>query len=315
MSAEQLSFLPALPAEPALDPAAGLTARSSLHRTLEAFHEHMLEQDLSPNTIKAFDSDLRLLARYLGQRTIIATIGSKELQRFLNYLRTERGVPCNPKSWARRLTTLKVFFAWLAEEKVIAKDPAASLAHHPVTTPLPQVLSEAEVTQLLGATARWRHDVEKPDARSHLLVTLLLSTGIKKSECMNIAPTDIDVSTADSPTLLVRYESIRQRFKERRLRLPAEFVAILAEYVQQYQPMLKLFPCTARNLEYVLDEASKRAGLPARRVSFETLRYTCAVRDMREGMDEDLLRRKLGLSHITWADTLEKLKKLTAPAL
>jgi hypothetical protein len=32
-------------------------------------------------------------------------------------------------------------------------------------------------------------------------------------------------------------------------------------------------------------------------------------------MDEDVLRRKLGLSHITWADTLEKLKKLTAPAL
>jgi site-specific recombinase XerD len=79
--------------------------------------------------------------------------------------------------------------------------------------------------------------------------------------------------------------------------------------------MLKLFPCTARNLEYVLDEASKRAGLTPRRVSFEALRYTCAVRDLREGMDEDALRRKLGLSHITWADTLEKLKKLTAPAL
>lgn len=315
VSAEQLSFLPTPPAEPAEDPSAGLTARSPLHRALEGFHAHMVEQDLSPNTIKAFDSDLRLLARYLGPRTVIATIGNTELQRFMNYLRTERGVPCNIKSWARRLTTLKVFFAWLAEEKVIPRDPAASLVHHPVTTPLPQVLSDAEATQLLAATAQWRHDVEKPDARAHLLVTLLLSTGIKKSECMNIAPTDIDISEHEGPTLLVRYESIRQRFKERKLRLPPEFPAVLAEYLQQYQPTLKLFPCTARNLEYVLDEASKRAGLPARRVSFETLRYTCAVRDLRGGMDEDNLRRKLGLSHITWADTLEKLKKLTAPAL
>jgi integrase/recombinase XerD len=315
VSAEQLSFLPSPPAEPASSAAAGLTARSSLHRAIEAFHAHMVEQDFSPNTIKAFDSDLRLLARYLGPHSVIGTIGSKELESFMKYLRSERGVPCNIKSWARRLTTLKVLFAWLAEEEVIKKDPAASLVHHPVTTPLPHVLSEAEITQLLAATAGWRHDVEKPDARSHLLVTLLLNTGIKKSECMNIAPTDMDVSQHDGPTLLVRYESIRQRFKERKLRLPPEFAGILSEYLQQYQPTTQLFPCTARNLEYVLDEASKRAGLPARRVSFETLRYTCAVRDLRGGMDEDVLRRKLGLSHITWADTLEKLKKLTAPAL
>jgi integrase/recombinase XerD len=313
MSAEQLSFLPTLP-EPASGPAAGLTARSPLHRALAAFHEHMVAQEMSPNTVRAFDSDLRLLARYLGPRTVVGHIGSTELEGFLKYLREERGVPCKIKSWARRLTTLKVFFAWLAEEKVIPKDPAAPIVHHRVTTPLPQVLSDAEVTKLLAGTSQWRHDPEKPDVRAHLLVTLLLSTGIKKSECMNLAPTDIDPD-ANPPALLVRYESIRQRFKERKLRLPPEFSAILAEYLQQYKPSDKLFPCTARNLEYVLDEAAKRAGLPARRVSFEVLRYTCAVRDLREGMDEDVLRRKLGLSHITWADTLEKLKKLTAPAL
>ena len=314
MSAEQLSFLPAVPAKPASSPTAELTARSPLHRTLRAFHEHMVAQEMSPNTIRAFDSDLRLLARYLGSRTVIGQIGGTELEAFLKYLRYERGVPCKMKSWARRLTTLKVFFAWLAEEEVIPKDPAAAIVHHPVTTPLPQALSPAEVTQLLGATSQWRHDAQKPDARSHLLVTLLLSTGIKKSECMNLALADIDAHSTP-PAVLVRYESIRQRFKERKLRLPADFPSILAEYLRQYQPSDKLFPCTARNLEYVLDEASKRAGLPPRRVSFEALRYTCAVRDLREGMDEDILRRKLGLSHITWADTLEKLKKLTAPAL
>jgi len=313
VSAEQLSFLPTPPAEPSAHPVAELNGRAPLHRVLEAFHAHMVEQELSPNTIRSFDSDLRLLARYLGPRTVIGTIGSKELEGFLKYLRTERRVPCKVKSWARRLTTLKVLFAWLAEEKVILHDPAAGLVHQRVTTPLPHVLSDAEVAQLLAATSQWRHDAEKPDARPHLLVTLLLSTGIKKSECMNLAPTDINGS--DAPALFVRYESIRQRFKERKLRLPPEFSATLAQYLQQYQPVLKLFPCTARNLEYVLDDASKRAGLPPRRVSFETLRYTCAVRDLRGGMGEDHLRQKLGLSHITWADTLEKLKKLVAPAL
>jgi integrase/recombinase XerD len=314
VSGEQLSFLPTPPEKHPSRPATRLSARSSLHRALSAFHRHMQAQELSPNTIKAFDSDLRLLARYLGARTVVGQIGSTELEGFLKYLRYERRAPCKMKSLARRLTTLKVFFAWLAEERVIPKDPAASLVHHPVTTPLPQVLSEAEVTQLFAATERWRHGAEKPDARAHLLVTLLLSTGIKKSECMNLSLSDIDAESAP-PSLFVHYDSVRQRFKERKLRLPPEFPTILAEYLQQYKPSDKLFPWTARNLEYVLDEASKRAGLPTRRVSFEALRYTCAVRDLREGMDEDMLRRKLGLSHISWADTLEKLKKLTAPAL
>jgi hypothetical protein len=32
-------------------------------------------------------------------------------------------------------------------------------------------------------------------------------------------------------------------------------------------------------------------------------------------MDQDDLRRKLGLSRISWTDTLEKLQRLAAPAL
>lgn len=313
MSSKQLPLFPQSGA--GADTLGRLTARSSLRRAMQAFHQHMLEEELSPNTIKAFDSDLRLLASYLGPRTVIGHIGSANLEAFLKYLRYERGVPCNIKSLARRLTTLKVFFGWLAEEGIIAKDPAAPLVHHPVSTPLPQVLSDREVTQLLEATHQWRSDPKRPDARPHLLVTLLLSTGIKKSECMNLALSDIDVSDGAVPSVFIRYDSVRQRFKERRLRLPAEFFAVLSEYLTQYQPRAKLFECTARNLEYVLDEASRRAGLPARRLSFETLRYTCAVRDLSSGMEEDLLRRKLGLSHISWEDTLAKLKRFTAPPL
>ena len=315
MPTEQLTLLPpSEPAERSKEPPA-LTANSPLQKALEAFHVHMPDQDLSMYTVRAFDSDLRLLARFLGPKTTIGDIGSKHLEDFLRYLRYERGVPCKLKSLARRLTTLKVFFAWLAEEGVIPTDPAAPLIHHQVTTPLPHALSEQEIHQLLAATEEWRQDTTRADARPHLLLTLLLSTGIKKGECMNIAFTDLDTSDPNESTVFIRYESIKQRYKERKLRLPPEFPTVLLEYLRQYKPEANLFECTARNLEYVLDECAKRAGLPPRRVSFETLRWTCAVHNFKDGMDEDTLRRKLGLSHITWAETLEKLKKLSAPAL
>lgn len=293
----------------------GLTPNSTLHRAAKSFHEHMLQQDLSKHTVKAFDSDLRLLTRFLGNRTPVGTIASDKLEDFLNYLRYERGVPCKPKSLARRLTTLKVFFGWLAEEGVIQRDPAANLVHQRVHTPLPRVLSDAEITLLLSATDSWRRDPDAPDARPHLLVTLLLDTGIKKGECMRIALSDLSTVDPNAARVFIRYDRARRRYKERKLRLSPEFATTLPDYLEQYEPEQQLFECTARNLEYVLDECEKRAGLARRTLSFENLRWTCALRDFEAGMDPDTLRRKLGLSHITWAETVERLQRLSAPAI
>lgn len=314
MPAQQLPLLQSLPdAEP--QRSVGLAAHSTLHRATQQFHEHMLRQDLSTHTVKAFDSDLRLLTQFLGNRTPIGTIASDKLEDFLNYLRNERGVPCKPKSLARRLTTLKVFFAWLAEEGVISRDPAASLVHQRVRTPLPRALSAAETTQLLSVTDKWRRECDTPDARPHLLVTLLLDTGIKKSECMGIALSDLSSADPNAATVFIRYDSARRRYKERKLRLSPQFAITLPEYLAQYAPEEQLFECTARNLEYVLDECEKRAGLARRTLSFENLRWTCALRDFEAGMDQDTLRRKLGLSQISWVETVERLQRLSAPAL
>jgi len=225
----------------------------------------------------------------------------------------ERGVPCNLKSLARRVTALKVFFGWLAETEVLSSDPAAPVVHRPVTTPLAEVLSDAEVERVLGVTQALRH-AEKPDARPHLLMTLLLHTGIKKSECMNIVMNHFDFSDPAQPVLWIRYANPRRRHKERKLRLPAWWPAVLAEYRAQYQPQEALFPCTARNLEYVLTGVAQQAGLPGG-LSFEMLRWTCAVRDYRAGMEADKLRQKLGISKVTWREVGVKVTQLASPAL
>jgi integrase/recombinase XerD len=114
--------------------------------------------------------------------------------------------------------------------------------------------------------------------------------------------------------VFIRYENARYRLKERKLRLPADFSLVLPQYLAQYKPRENLFECTARNLEYVLDEIATRAGLKDG-LSFETLRWTSAVRDYKGGMDEEHLRLKMGLSPISWYETSTKLRILAAPAL
>jgi site-specific recombinase XerD len=289
-----------------------LNAHSSLRAAMGAFEVHMQQQGFAENTIKAFLSDLNILAQFVGAGTAIDAISTRDLNRFTHWLVYERGAPCNPKSLARRVTTLKVFFGWLAEAAVLPSDPAAPVIHKPVMTPLPTILSDAEVERMLATSQALRH-AEKPDARPHLLVTLLLHTGIKKGECMNIVMNHLDFSDPTQPMLWIRYANPRRRHKERKLRLPIWWPAVLAEYRAQYQPQEALFPCTARNLEYVLADVARQAELP-HGLSFEMLRWTCAVREYRAGMPADKLRQKMGLSKITWREVGTKIAQLASPA-
>ena len=289
-----------------------LDSNSSLAMAAGAYHDYMRRQGFSEHTIKAFAGDLRLLQKYFSGGTIISKIGNKDLNDFLTWLLHYRGVPCSPKSYARRITTLKSFFSWLTSIQVIVHDPAAAIIHAKVKTPLPQFLRDGDVEKLLDA-AEMKLGSSKPDPRPYLLVHLILQTGIKKSECVGIALRDID-RVGNQPTVLIRYSNPRMQHKERKLAFAAELIPILDQYLEKYQPNENLFECTPRNLEYVLSDVSEAAGLPEQ-VSFEMLRWTSAVRDYRDGMDHDHLRKKMGLSKITWRETSEKLEKLAGPGL
>lgn len=317
MSIEQLPLFPGEKPQvvggPAIAGRDALTAGSPLSAAIERFSDHMRQQEYAENTVSSFLGDLRILSRYLKDNPPIGQIGTRTLQSFLHWLQHERGRPCSPKSYARRLTTLKVFFAWLADVGAVPTDPAAPLIHKPVQVPLPIILYDEQVEEVLKVTRQLMAG-DKPDPRPHLLVTLLLHTGIKKQECMALKLAHIDTSDPAGPVIHVRYDRPQMQHKERRLRLPAEWARTLAAYRQVYEPQDLLFPCTARNLEYVLTDVAKLARLPAG-LSFEMLRWTCAVRDYRARMDGERLRHKLGLSEMSWREMEPRLVRLAEPPL
>ncbi len=314
MADEQMPLFPQRGAKgqygPPVTQIKAINADSSLASAASAYHDHMVRQGFSEHTIKAFAGDLRLLQKYCGPSMSISKIGTKNLNDFLTWLLHYRGVPCSPKSYARRVTTLKSFFGWLTSIKILPHDPAAAIVHARAKAPLPQFLTDDQVEKLLDA-AEQKLNGPKPDPRPYLLTHLILQTGIKKAECAGLALRDIDRSGKE-PTVLIRYNNPRMQHKERRLTFAKELLPVLDQYLEKYQPHEYLFECTPRNLEYVLADVSAVADLPDQ-VSFEMLRWTSAVRDYRDGMDHEHLRKKLGLSKITWRETSEKLAKITEP--
>ena len=229
----------------------------------------------------------------------------------MDWLQHSRGKPCSAKSLARRITTIKVFFGWLHGVGIIGTDPAEPVLQQPARTPLPTILSDDEVNRFLRTAQDYLWDRNKPDARPFLLSSLLLQTGMKKAECARLLVSDVDITDANAPEVLVRYPEERHAHKNRTMPLSANLVTVLQEYLKQYKPDNFLFECTPRNLEYVLDEVGGKAKIDRTQVGFETLRWTCAVRDFRKGMPEERLRQKMGLSKISWRETREKILKLT----
>lgn len=285
-----------------------VTQNSSLAAAIKAWESYLTDQGRSPNTIKAFLSDVRLLTTFLPEDVTLAKVTTKDLNRYFEWMEKERDVPCSPKTLARRITATKSLFRWLHKFGVLVVDPAEKVAQRSAISPIPIVLTPKEYDEVLLAADRHRR-AAKPDARPYALVYLLLTTGIKKSETLGIKLEHLDLDSPNGPQVFIKYATTTNRYKERKLILPEDWVPAYEEYLAQYQPEDKLFPWSPRRLEYLLEDIGNEAGLN-KHLSFDMCRWTCALTDYRAGEEPDKIRQKLGVSKIQWRELFIKLQKL-----
>ncbi|MEO5886988.1 MAG: site-specific integrase [Anaerolineales bacterium] len=297
-----------------------LTPQTSLASAIKSWEVYLADQGRSPNTIKAFLSDVRLLTTFLPPDATLGMVSTQELNRYFEWMEKERAVPCSPKTLARRITATKSLFRWLHQYGVLIVDPAEKVAQRSAISPLPTVLTPDEYDAVLLAADRHRRE-RKPDARPYTLVYLLLTTGIKKSETLGIKLEHIDLDAPNGPQVFIKYASPANRYKERKLTLPDDWIPAYNEYRAQYkrstpqsgsvdQPTEQLFPWSPRRLEYLLEDISNEAGL-TKHLSFDMCRWTCALTDYRAGEDPDKIRQNLGVSKIQWRELYIKLKQLS----
>jgi len=288
---------------------AHLTENSHLQPAIRAWKFFLNDQGKSPYTIKAFIGDLNLLDTFIPPDRTIGEITLKDLENFTHWLENERGVPCSPKSLSRRITSVKSFFGWLHDKAVVIINPAEKLIQRTVSSPLPSVLSHPEIRTAL-ATADSFRKASPSDARPYTLFKLLLETAIKKGECRDIELNHLSVEDPEQAYVFIRYTNPRYRYKERKIPLSKEWIDAFNEYVAQYEPQERLFPWTARRLEYILEDITEAAGL-SKRISFEMCRWTSVLTDLIDGVEPKKIRQKLGVSDIQFREIRRKLLRLS----
>ena len=267
----------------------GLQDRSLIERFLEMMRA---EAGAAPNTIAAYETDLRLASDLLGGR--LGEAGAGELERLgASWAELAR------TTVARKSAALRRFYAFLADEGMRADDPGASLPRPGTGRPLPKILSTGDVDKLFEAiAARIARDPPDPrDLRLAALVELLYGSGLRATELVSLPRNAI---SPDRPYLILKGKGGRERLVPLSDRARAA-VGLWRDHVAVGRPWL--FPSGKSHLSRVrlyqlLQGLAAEAGIPPDRVSPHVLRHAFATHLLEGGADLRALQAMLGHADI-----------------
>ncbi len=269
-----------------------------LSRHVEAFLEMLAaERGAAPLTLAAYRRDLGDLAHFLGDVAPEAA-ATEDLRRYLGSLRRAGMMP---RTTARRLSALRQFYRFLVLDNRRGDDPTQSLDAPRLGRPLPKLISEGEVRQLLDAA---RASPGPEGLRLSCLIELLYGTGLRVSELVSLP---LAATRKDPRVLLVRGKGGKERLvplgEPARAALGA-YLAIRSVFAAG-RPSRWLFPSrsaeghlTRRRCGQLLKEVAIAAGLDPARLSPHVLRHAFASHLLDHGADLRSVQEMLGHADI-----------------
>jgi integrase/recombinase XerC len=136
------------------------------------------QRQLSPHTVQAYRRDLHEMCTLLGAREL-ADVGDTDIRRLAATL---RGRELAPRSIARKLSSWRGFFDWLARDGQLTANPVAAVRAPRRAKSLPKALSVDDAVQL-GGTPSHPHALPEPaDLCDRAMFELLYSSGLRVSE-------------------------------------------------------------------------------------------------------------------------------------
>jgi integrase/recombinase XerD len=148
----------------------------------------MVEKGLSANTIESYSLDLSGYLVFL-KNSGINEISEQDTPNLLKYLIELRKNGLNARSRARHLVTIRGFYKFLVQEKIIGHDPAQMVDLPKLGLKLPDVLSVEEIQDLLKVPDLTTHRGQRDAA----MLELLYAAGLRVSELIRLKIQDINL--------------------------------------------------------------------------------------------------------------------------
>ncbi|MCG8471712.1 MAG: site-specific tyrosine recombinase XerD [Desulfobacterales bacterium] len=267
---------------------------------IDQFISHLrVERGLSELSVEAYATDLTRFADFL-EKNGFQSPGEDDTYAILKHLILLRDEGLGPRSRARHLVSIRSFYRFLAEEKILASDPSGLIDFPKTGLKLPDTLSVSEVTALL----------ETPDTATHrgirdaAMIELLYAAGLRVSELVHLEMRDINLEAG-----FVRV--FGKGAKERVVPMGRYAMEKLEIYITTARPVLlkhhtsrTLFvaragkPMTRQGFWKMLGKYTRLAGID-KKVSPHTLRHSFATHLLEGGADLRVVQVMLGHSDIS----------------
>ncbi len=262
----------------------------------------------SPKTISWYSANLKSFRNYLKNRRLpdsLDNIDTKLLREYVLYLLKKTRYENHPYTPAKtellstatvhgHVRTLRAFFNWLVVEGLAQNSPAKDLKPPRVTRKVVSTLSDKEIGAILSVFG-----TSPSDARNQTLFMLLLDTGLRIGELINLKMEDVHM---DEGYLKVMGKGRRERI------VPIGNIAqrALQRYLFRFRPKptnpvtdnvflsVSSKALTENSMKLMFTRLAKRSGVC--RLHAHLCRHTFATRFLINGGDLFTLQQILGHS-------------------
>lgn len=263
----------------------------------------LIERGESRRTAEAYSVDLRRFAAFLCEQSGTDDLPSSSVRRedVTAFLAEERDDRKADTTRMRRTSALRMFFRYLKDRGIVRTDPTALLDAPRRGRPLPRVLSEAEVTELLEAIG----GTDARSLRDRAMLEVLYGCGLRVSELCAVRLVDIvadgelfrivgkgdkerlvPIGTAAGRAINAYLESGRGSFSRGSLEVGEIFLTRLGR------------PFTRQAVFKLLRERAAAVGIAAERISPHVLRHSYASHMLARGADIRVIQELLGHADI-----------------
>ncbi|MDY2640625.1 site-specific tyrosine recombinase XerD [Ligilactobacillus salivarius] len=266
---------------------------------MDYLHYLKVERGLSENTIASYGIDLKLFLEYLRENEI-PSFKQVNKEVIVNYMQAEKNNNKANSSILRSVSSLRKFFQYLAQEKIIEKDPMLLIDTPKKKQHLPQVLTKEEVEKLLHSP----NTGQVLGLRDRTMLELMYATGLRISEIINLKLEDLHLTMGTLQTL-------GKGHKERIVPVGDEAIKWINRYLEEARPKLLkqkrsnyLFlnfhgnNLTRQGVWKNLKAEVRKAGIQ-KNITPHTLRHSFATHILENGADLRIVQELLGHADIS----------------
>jgi len=260
-------------------------------QALQIFLRALEGQNFSPKTLRAYGDDLAQFLTFVEKNRVDwdspTRFDRADIEGFMQYLAAQRrsGV-----TRVRKLATIRKFFAFLEENKILAANPANTVKGARREEKEPNILFKEQYKALLFEAS--------DNIRDYAIIQTFLQTGIRLSELVNLQVDDIDF---EHRILTVRQGKGK---KDRQIPLVDEAVKALRNYARYRNTELILddeifflakngTSMNVSTVKYLVGKYVKKAGI-RKKVSVHTLRHTFGAHKADKHMSLATLQELMG---------------------